>query len=72
MHISNYNEDIMYYDEMDMVGLPKQESWSGAQIYHFIDDVQKQYELTSQLNLPMEASAHYRDLLSKLIKTYGH
>jgi hypothetical protein len=62
----------MYYDEMDMVGLPKQESWSGAQIYHFIDDVQKQYELTSQLNLPMEASAHYRDLLSKLIKTYGH
>ena len=72
MHISNYNEDIMFYDEMDMVGLPKQESWSGAQIYHFIDDIQKQYELTSQLNLPMEASAHYRDLLSKLIKTYGH
>ena len=72
MHISNYNEDIMYYDEMDMVDLPKQERWSGAQIYHFIDDVQKQYELTSQLNLPMEASAHYRDLLSKLIKTYGH
>ena len=26
----------------------------------------------SQLNLPMEASAHYRDLLSRLIKTYGH
>ena len=62
----------MFYDDMDMVALPKKECWSGAQIYHFIDDIQKQYELTSQLNLPMEASTHYRDLLTRLIKTYGH
>ena len=62
----------MFYDELDMLTLPKKERWSGAQIYHFIDDIQKQYELTSQLNLPMEASAHYRDLLTRLIKTYGH
>ena len=68
----NYNEDIMFYDELDMLTLPKKEHWSGAQIYHYIDDIQKQYELTSQLNLPMEASTHYRDLLSRLIKTYGH
>ena len=68
----NYNSDIMFYDEIDMLTLPKKEQWSGAQIYHFIDDIQKQYELTSQLNLPMEASAHYRDLLTQLIKTYGH
>ena len=68
----NYNEDIMFYDELDMLTLPKKERWSGAQIYHFIDDIQKQYELTSQLNLPMEASTHYRDLLSRLIKAYGH
>jgi|TARA_R100001244_G_scaffold49314_1_gene43645 hypothetical protein len=72
MHTSNYNEDIMFYDELDMLTLPKKERWSGAQIYHFIDDIQKQYELTSQLNLPMEASTHYRDLLTRLIKTYGH
>jgi len=72
MHTSNYNEDIMFYDELDMLTLPKKEHWSGAQIYHFIDDIQKQYELTSQLNLPMEASTHYRDLLTRLIKTYGH
>ena len=62
----------MFYDELDMLTLPKKERWSGAQIYHFIDDIQKQYELTSQLNLPMEASNHYRDLLTRLIKTYGH
>ena len=59
-------------NEIDMVTLPKKEHWSGAQIYHFIDDIQKQYELTSQLDLPREASAHYRDLLTRLIKTYGH
>jgi hypothetical protein len=63
---------MLFDDEIDMVTLPKKEQWSGAQIYHFIDDIQKQYELTSQLDLPMEASAHYRDLLTRLIKTYGH
>jgi len=62
----------MFYDDLEMLTLPKKEHWSGAQIYHFINDIQKQYELTSQLNLPMEASTHYRDLLTRLIKTYGH
>ena len=68
----NYNEDIMFYDDMEMLTIPKKEKWTGAQIYRFIDDIQLQYELTSQLNLPMEASTHYRDLLSRLIKAYGH
>ena len=68
----NYNEDIMLYDEQEMLSIPKKEHWMGAQIYQFIDDIQRQYELTSQLNLPMEASTHYRDLLSRLIKAYGH
>jgi len=68
----NYNEDIMFYDDMEMLTIPKKEHWTGAQIYQFIDDIQLQCELTSQLNLPMEASTHYRDLLSRLIKTYGH
>ncbi len=72
MQTSNYNEDIMFYDDMDILTLPKKEKWTGAQIYQLIDDIQRQHELTSQLNLPMEASAHYRDLLSRLIKTYGH
>ena len=68
----NYNEDIMFFDDMEMLTIPKKEHWTGAQIHQFIDDIQKQYELTSQLNLPMEASTHYRDLLTRLIKTYGH
>ena len=72
MQLLNYNEDIMFYDDIEMLTIPKKEKWTGAQIYHFINDIQKQYELTSHLNLPMEASTHYRDLLSQLIKTYGH
>ena len=72
MQTLNYNRDTMFYEEGDLVSIPKKEHCSGAQIHHFIDDIQKQYELTSQLNLPMEASTHYRDLLTRLIKTYGH
>ena len=72
MQLLNYNEDIMFYDDIEMLAIPKKEKWTGAQIYQFIDDIQRKYELTSQLNLPMEASTHYRDLLSRLIKAYGH
>lgn len=68
----NYNEEIMFYDDAEILSIPKQEKWTGAQIYQLIDDIQQRYELTSQLNLPMEASTHYRDLLSRLIKAYGH
>ena len=67
----NYNED-MYYDDMEMLTIPKKECWSGAQIYHFMNDIQKQCELTSQLNFSTEVSQHYRDLFTRLVKTYGH
>ena len=70
MQTSNYNDSM--YEEVDLITIPKQEHWSGAQIHQLITDVEKQAELTSQLNLPMEVSQHYRDLLSRLIKTYGH
>ena len=72
MQMLNYNRDIMFYEESDLISIPKKECWSGAQIYHFIDDVQKQCELTSQLHLPQEVAQHYRDLFTRLVKTYGH
>ena len=68
----NYNEDIMFYDDIEMLTIPKKENWTGAQIYQFIDDIQRQYELTSQLNISTEVSQHYRDLFTRLVKTYGH
>ena len=70
MQTSNYNDSM--YEEVDLVTIPKQEHWSGAQIHQLITDVEKQVELTSRFNIPQEVSQHYRDLLSRLIKTYGH
>jgi hypothetical protein len=60
------------YEEVDLITIPKQEHWSGAQIHQLITDVEKQVELTSRINIPQEVSQHYRDLLTRLIKTYGH
>ena len=70
MQTSNYNDSM--YEEVDLITIPKQEHWSGAQIHQLITDVEKQVELTSRFNIPQEVSQHYRDLLSRLIKTYGH
>ncbi len=70
MQTSNYNDSM--YEEVDLITIPKQEHWSGAQIHQLITDVEKQVELTSRINIPQEVSQHYRDLLSRLIKTYGH
>ena len=71
MHTSNYNSS-MNHEGVNLLTLPKRQKWTGAQIYHFINDVQNQYEIASHLELPREASKHYRDLLIRLIKTYGH
>jgi len=70
MQTSNYNDSM--YEEVDLITIPKQEHWSGAQIHQLITDVEKQVELTSRSNIPQEVSQHYRDLFSRLIKTYGH
>ena len=70
MQTSNYNDSM--YEEVDLITIPKQEHWSGAQIHQLITDVEKQVELTSRSNIPQEVSQHYRDLLTRLIKTYGH
>ena len=70
MQTSNYNDSM--YEEVDLITIPKQEHWSGAQIHQLIIDVEKQVELTSRFNIPQEVSQHYRDLLTRLIKTYGH
>ena len=70
MQTLNYNDSM--YEEVDLITIPKQEHWSGAQIHQLITDVEKQVELTSRSNIPQEVSQHYRDLFSRLIKTYGH
>jgi len=77
MRLSKYNQSMSLYDPMgdpliDILSAPRIQQWTGAQITSFISDIQRQYEVASRLNITPEAQQHYRDLLSQLIKTYGH
>ena len=76
MKLSKYNQTMSLYDPlgdplMDILSAPRVQQWTGAQITSFLSDIQRQYEVASRLNIS-EAQHHYRDLLSQLIKTYGH
>ena len=76
MKLSKYNQTMSLYDPlgdplMDILSAPRVQQWTGAQITSFLSDIQRQYEVASRLNI-LEAQDHYRDLLSQLIKTYGH
>ena len=48
-----------------------QENLQGAAITTLIDDVHEHYEVATRLNF-RNSKGHYRDLLSRLVKTYGH
>jgi len=76
MRLSKYNQTMSLYDPsgdplVDILAAPRVQRWTGAQITSFLSDIQRQYEVASRLNI-LEAQDHYRDLLSQLIKTYGH
>ena len=49
-----------------------EEKITGAQLTSLIEDVQQNYEVASLSPIIKHLEAPYRDLLSKLIKTYGH
>jgi len=76
MRLSKYNNRMSLYDPLvdpvtDIISAPRVQQWTGAQITSFLSDIQRQYEVASRLNIS-EAEHHYSDLLSQLIKTYGH
>ncbi len=50
----------------------RDEKISGADLTHIINDVHKHYEIASRLTKYNKPGDYYRDLLSQLIKTYGH
>lgn len=70
----SYNVEMysMFDDPVDLLKTPRQEGWSGDQIHQLLDDMQRHCEVSSHLNIPVEAKYHYRDLFVKLVKTYGH
>jgi len=71
--IEAYNYRMNYVDEFQSLqNTIVEEKISGAQLTSLIEDVQQNYEVASLSPIIKHLEAPYRDLLSKLIKTYGH
>ena len=68
----NTSMNLFYREEKNLFTLPRQQQWSGARIHQLLEDVQKQCEGASHINIHPEVKIHYRALLTDLIKTYGH
>tara|TARA_B100000282_G_scaffold114607_1_gene81426 strand:+ start:3843 stop:4055 length:213 start_codon:yes stop_codon:yes gene_type:complete len=49
----------------------QREAITGADITTIIDDIYGHYEVANRLNF-INSKGVYRDLLSRLVKTYGH
>ena len=69
---SFFRDPELLQEEHELFTLPRSQHWTGAQIHHFLEDMKKQADLACRLDIPMEAKIHYRDLFTRLIKTYGH
>ena len=69
---SFFGDPDVLQQEKDLFQIPRSQNWNGAQIHHFLEDMKKQADLACRLDIPMEAKVHYRDLFTRLIKTYGH
>ena len=66
---NNYNNE-MARDIFHKV--PEQEQHSGEDIHGVINSVHLDYERSKKDRNEIEGTIYYRDLLSFLIKTYGH
>ena len=69
---SFFNDPDVIEEETELFKLPRNQNWTGAQIHHFLEDMKTQADLACRLDVAMEAKIHYRDLFTRLIKTYGH
>ena len=67
----NYTKREMNEDFKDIKEHIKEEKLHGAAITILIDDVLEHYEVASRFKYT-KSKGHYRDLLSRLVKTYGH
>ena len=71
--IEAYNYSMNYVEEFQSLqNVIVEENISGAKLTSLIEDVQQNYEVASLSPIIKHLEAPYRDLLSKLIKTYGH
>ena len=51
---------------------PNQNKHSGEDIHAVIDSVHKDYDRSKTIRSDVEGTIYYRDLLSYLVKNYGH
>jgi Mg2+/Co2+ transporter CorC len=70
MTISSYNNTMAYRDIF--IKETNQDRHSGEDIHAVIDSVHKDYDKSKKYRSDIEGTIYYRDLLSFLIKTYGH
>jgi len=68
MSKSRYTIEMSLKDHL----LPSSEKYAGEDIHKVIDDVHTDYEDSKNKRRNIELTIYYRDLLSFLIKNYGH
>jgi len=63
-----------YYSGMDFIREVKKdvEHLSGQELTNFISVVHEEFKIATNAKEPPYITLYYRDLLSYLIKTYGH
>ena len=67
----NYTKEDMILDFKEIENHIYHEGLEGADITDLIDDVYEHYEVATRFKFK-NSKGHYRDLLSRLVKTYGH
>ena len=71
--IEAYNYNMNQAEEFKHIQtIIVEEKITGAQLTSLIEDVQQNYEVATLSPIIKHLEAPYRDLLSKLVKTYGH
>lgn len=75
MSLLNYNRSMLKFDyKQDFVQIKnfiEGESLNGGDITMLMDDIHKHLEIADSFNWD-NSKEYYSDLLSRLIKTYGH
>lgn len=69
---NNIYNGSMPFDTGSKNNIVENSEWSGHEITKLISDIHEDYENFTKQRANPTIVLHYRDLLSYLIKTYGH
>ena len=68
---TSYTIDMSLYK--DFLDIPKMQGWSGQAIHELLEEVEDDYNYYYKKRRKDPAGViYYRDLLTYLVKTYGH